>query len=210
MVKIFTLIYRSPGQNVTLQILLKSLLKMKDQDEILKLVKSCQKGNKEAFEYLYDEFSERIYAFIRIKVTDRGLAEDLLQDVFMKAWKSMGKLKHENLNFSAWLYKICSCTVNDYYRKIYRTPQVISLSGDEKDLKQSLTEKDAIRSIDLALMRKKMLSLPVDYRQVIELRCIQEFSIQETADIMEKNPTTIRVLLHRALKKLESLYDKRK
>ena len=62
----------------------------------MKMVKKAQAGDTEAFGFIYDEFSSRLFRYIRVKVGDTTTAEDLLQEAFVKAWKAD---KHGNLIF---------------------------------------------------------------------------------------------------------------
>lgn len=177
-----------------------------EQVDVVALVKRIKDGDQQAFGMLYDEFADRIYSFICIKVTDSVQAEDILQEVFLKAWKSRSKLALEELNFSAWLFKICIYSINDYYRKIYRKPPSLPLdiSIDVEGVDDAPLRVEA--SIDAEILNRALEKLPLTYRQVLELRCIQEFSIKETAEIMQKSSASVRVLQHRAMQKLEEIF----
>lgn len=176
-------------------------------EQITDLVNKIQRGDEAAFGELYDEFADRIYAFIRIKTIGTNEADDILQDVFIKAWKGCQTLNIEDLNFSAWLYKIASNTVNDYYRKKYRNPEPVSI--DEaigvKSRDDSMDEVNL--HFDKKLISSALDKLPVHYKQVIELRFFQEFNIEETAKILDKTSITVRVWQHRAVKQLEKIFN---
>lgn len=179
-----------------------------DTEHILALVKKVQIGDEVAFAELYDEFANRIYAFIRMKVFGSNEAEDILQDVFLKAWNGTKKLSLENLNYSAWLYKVASNTINDHYRKHYKSAQTVPL----EEAKETIAKETATTSIhlefDKKIIQENLDKLPPHFKQVIELRFFQEFSINETAQILDKNNVTIRVWQYRAIKQLEKLFQK--
>ena len=177
-----------------------------NQDDIRKLVSKVQQGDQTAFSELYDEYVDRIYAFIRIKAFGSNEVEDILQEVFIKAWNGCPTLKLEDLNFSAWLYKIASNTLNDYYRKKYRDPQVVGLEQAQETVSDSNSTDETNSNINLEILKANLDKLSDEYKQVIELRFFQEFSVKETAQILNKNSVTIRVWQHRAIKELEHLF----
>lgn len=178
----------------------------KDKEEVIELVKKTQTGDQAAFSALYDEFAQRIYAFIRVKVSGTEQAEDILQEVFLKAWKGCKALTLEDLNFSAWLYKVASNTINDYYRKNYREPQTVSIEEAAEVAGQDDPANNAARGFEKLFVRETVDQLPPHFKEVVELRFFQDFSVAETAEIMGKNSVTVRVWQHRAVKQLEQLF----
>lgn len=178
-----------------------------EKDQILELVKQVQKGDQAAFAALYDEFAQKLYAFIRIKVSAANEAEDILQEVFLKTWAGCKNLDINNLNFSAWIYKVTGNTINDYYRKKYREPQQTPLEEAKELANEDSPADDAHNGIEKNAIKQSLANLPPHYKQVIELRFYQDFSVAETAQIMGKNSITVRVWQHRALTLLKQLFD---
>lgn len=178
-----------------------------DKEQINALVKKTQSGDQAAFSALYDEFSQRLYAFIRMKVSGTEQAEDILQEVFLKAWKGCKSLELKDLNFSAWLYKVASNTINDYYRKNYREPQTVSIDEAQEVAGQDDPANNAARGFEKLFVRETVEQLPPHFKEVVELRFFQDFSVAETAKIMGKNSVTVRVWQHRAMKQLEQLFQ---
>lgn len=176
-----------------------------EPQELLVLVASAKGGSSEAFGQLYDLFAPRIYKFISFKVSPKELAEDILQDTFLKAWRGLVTLKLEELNFSAWLYSIARNTVNDHYRKVYRQPPPVELDEAIGVTSGESPAAAAQRESELEQVRQASAKLPPHYRQVIELRFIQEFSVEETAQVVGKTPLAIRLIQHRALKQLRTI-----
>lgn len=177
-----------------------------EKADIEKLVAEVQQGSEQAFASLYDEFADRIYKFISFKTSDPEHAEDLLQEVFVKAWHGCKKLELKDLNFSAWLYTVASNTVNDHFRKVYRRPQTVSLDPIFDTAADNDTSDLVNSSLDAVLLHKALSELPINYKQVLELRFIQELSVEETAKVLKKNSVSVRVLQHRAMKKLERIF----
>lgn len=179
---------------------------MMDKSQVNDLVAKIQKGDEQAFSLIYDEFADRIYKFTCLKVSEPEVAEDLLQEVFVKAWQGCKTLELEDLNFSAWLYRVASNTINDHYRKAYRRPQTTELDPAFNIASTDVTEKATEDSFDAQAMREVIDELPDNYKQIIELRYFQDFTVEETAKVLNKSSVTIRVLQHRATKKLRQLY----
>jgi RNA polymerase sigma-70 factor (ECF subfamily) len=171
--------------------------------ETNELVDKAKNGDSEAFGLIYDSFAQRIFKFIRLKIQNRQEAEDVLQDVFVKAYRGLGSLKIKDLNFNAWLYKIASNTINDHFRKVYRTPDILAIDEnfDLADNKPSLQKQLEVKS-DMEGLQLTLNKLPPLYKQVLELRYLQEFSLAEIAKILNKSNLSVRLLQYRALKKI--------
>lgn len=169
------------------------------------LIEQIKAGDQTAFGELYDRFAEKIFRFIKIKVQDQGQAEDILQDVFVKAWQGIPNLHTKDLQFSAWLYTVARNTMNDYFRKKYRRPEFVEFN-DEVDVQSSESVEHRISAQqDGKLIQSALKELPAQYAQVVELRFLQQMSVTETAQILGKTGLAIRVLQHRALKRLQEV-----
>jgi RNA polymerase sigma-70 factor, ECF subfamily len=177
-----------------------------EKDNILELAKQAKLGDQAAFASLYDIFSQRLYAYIRIKISTEAEAEDILQEVFLKAWVGLKNLDVSNLNFSAWIYKITGNTINDYYRKKYRRPNEVSIEEAAELEGSDSPAANASHGLTRDAIKLAMANLPAHFKEVIELRFFQDFSVAETAQIMGQNSVTVRVWQHRALSRLKELF----
>ena len=175
-----------------------------------KLVKSAQAGDSHAFGTLYDQYSAQIYRFIIVKVSTRQEAEDLTHEVFLSAWQKLPGFKIQKFPFSSWLYRIARNRVIDYYRTQKNHFSVDELVGS---LEEEFLRVRAIQGEDLNLKleMEQVLSaieeLTEDQREVIEMRFIQDLSPKEIAEITKKKEGTIRILQHRATKKLQKVLE---
>src|SRR5580693_8433051 len=84
-------------------------------DHIKKLLSKAKSGEETAFSQLYDLYFEKIYRFTFFRVSHKEVAEDLTEDVFIKAFASLNALT-QTASFEAWLYQIARRKVIDYYR----------------------------------------------------------------------------------------------
>ena len=176
--------------------------------EINELVKRAKQGNSESFALIYDQFAQRIFRYIRLKIQNKEQAEDILQDVFVKAYTGLRQLNVDNMNFSAWLYKIASNTVNDYFRKKYRTPEIVAIDEKFDAASNVSVEKEAEINSDMERLILAFEQIPPLYREVLELRFIQNFAPDEVAKILGKTNLAVRLVQYRALKKVQSILRK--
>lgn len=175
--------------------------------EKLLLFKLQNKKDPEAFAALYDMYIDRIYRFVFFKVSGHEEAEDVTSDVFLKVWHHINEGK-DIKSFSGLLYKTARNSIIDLYRSKSRqeNPLLLSELDDEskvgdngqwyEDMETMLSVKDTVSAI------KK---LKQEYQEVLTLKYIDELTIDEIAQIMEKKKTAVRVLLHRAIKKLNTI-----
>ena len=84
--------------------------------DIPSLISRSKQGDEEAFGQLYDCYAQRIFDTSALKSKSEE-AQDVVQEVFTKAYLGLKHLEIENLNFTAWLYRIASNTINDHFRK---------------------------------------------------------------------------------------------
>ena len=177
--------------------------------EINELVAKAQAGDQQSFAELYDQFADKIFKFVSIKIGDQFQAEDILQETFVKAWKGIRTLNIQDLNFSAWLYKIARNNVNDYYRK---NGSKITVELDEAMPVADANSEKFVQHLDtelsIGLLKDALQKLPEQYRTVLELRYVQDFEINEVAKILGKTNLAVRLLSHRAIIKLKNILTK--
>jgi len=156
------------------------------------------------FSKIYDCYVESIYRFIFIKVNSQAIAEDLTSEVFLKSWKAFQqKEKPKIRNPRAFLYITARHLVIDFYRT-KKQKQTVSIedSKEIEDTSERLEEKESIRS-DVALIHDRLKELNHDYQNVIILRFVEELSIGEISEVLDKSKGATRVLLHRAMGQLK-------
>jgi len=175
---------------------------MKDEK---KLVKKARKGQAEAFGLLYNRHLPAIYRFIFLKVNHQQDAEDLTHQVFLQAWQGIKSYRLKGFPFSSWLYRIASNKVVDYYRtkKTYIELEYVS----EENLAESdpLPQKKIDTDLDLALIKKALKKLEPEQQNILIMIFVNDLANQEIAQAIGKSLGAIRVIQHRALKKLKNL-----
>ncbi|MCP6720064.1 MAG: sigma-70 family RNA polymerase sigma factor [Patescibacteria group bacterium] len=171
---------------------------MKEEQE---LVKKAQKGEPEAFGVLYDKHLTPIYRFIFLKVGNKADAEDLCHQVFLSAWKNIGRYRFQGFPFSSWLYKIASNTVIDHWRTKKNNTSIElvaeSLLSESPKLDHLLDQK-----LEVQLIKTSLIKLESEQQNVIIMRFVDELTNKEIAQILGKSEGAIRVIQHRAIKRL--------
>lgn len=161
-------------------------------------------GDSNAFVFFYDKYVKNIYRFVLIKVSNKEVAEDLTQDIFLKIWQHLVDKKNID-NFRAFIFRIARNSVIDYYRKNNR--QELPLDFLTEDLEQSPVDHSQIihKSLDLQKLWQDLKKLKPEYQEVIYLRYVEDLSITAIAQIVEMEKSAVRVLLHRATSKLKEI-----
>lgn len=172
------------------------------------LVQRAVEHDAEAFGKLYDMHVDRIYKHIYYRVGNEADAEDLTQQVFLKAWQAIHRYKKTTSPFIAWLMTISHNQVIDFYRtrkdKAYIEAEILA------DGPASRPEQTTEASFEQQRLRRVILQLGGDEQQVVILRFIEGFEFAEIASVMKKKEGNVRVILHRALVKLRDILEKEK
>ena len=160
----------------------------------------------EAFGRLYDIHVDRVYRHIYYRVGNEQDAEDLTQQVFLKAWQAIERYKKLGSPFVAWLMTISHNLVVDFYRTRKEKAQIeVEVLADDSP---SRPEQAAQASFEQQRLRRAILKLGSDEQQVIILRFIEGFEFSEIASVLKKKEGNVRVILHRALIKLRNILEK--
>jgi|ETNmetMinimDraft_13_1059891.scaffolds.fasta_scaffold154371_1 RNA polymerase sigma-70 factor (ECF subfamily) len=161
------------------------------------VVEQAKKGEQSAFAQIYEENFDRIYRYIIVRIRNQAEAEDLTEQVFLKALESIRSYKWKGTPFSAWLYRIAHNQVVDWQRKMSKR-QNLPLSdvivGGGVDT-ASVAELNLTMD-DLRIAITKITDLQ---RQVIVLRFTSGLSIAETAKSLGKSDGAVKALQHSAL-----------
>jgi RNA polymerase sigma-70 factor (ECF subfamily) len=184
-----------------------------DGSDEAELIRAARKGNREAFHLLVDRHHEALYRMVVVRTRIRMDAEDIVQEVFFKAWAKLRHLK-KGTAFRSWLYQIALNKVRDYYRRRkvraifgsleeipeYDLPEAARTPpGGYPQVVRKRFWKDFYQMLDcLAKME----------REVFLLRFFDELSINEISRTLGRGESTIKTHLYRALRKVRNRVDK--
>ena len=148
---------------------------------------------------LYDQYVERIYAYIYHRVGQADLAEDLTGQVFMRMLEAVRTGRGWRTSFSGWLFRIAHNLVIDHYRRKHRAT-LVDIDDAEPVQAQA---GDPVRSVENQYERERLRTalakLTEEQSQVISLRFLEDLSIAEVAAIMEKTEGAVKALQYRAI-----------
>ena len=164
------------------------------------LVARAQQHEQGAFAELYEKYFDRIYRYIALKIGDKFEAEDMTQQVFLKALKSIDSFKWKDVPFSAWLYRIAHNQIVDHLRRSSRRPtspleEAVLHVEDPGGNPQTQVEVN----FDLERMVAATRKLTPAQREVIALRFTGELPIAEVSRIMGKSEGAVKALQHSAV-----------
>ncbi len=168
------------------------------------LVRNAVGGEASAFGLLYDYYQPRIYRFVLMKVGRREEAEDLTHQVFLNAWQNIKNYESRGFPFSSWLYRIARNGVIDYYRAAKPETSVEEINPDFF-VAPALAEFDLHKKMELQKVRLAIQALDPTYQDVVIMRFVEDLSIKETAAALNKSEGSVKVIQHRAIKKLKEL-----
>ena len=167
---------------------------MQDEES---LIRRAKQHDQEAFAQLYEEYFDKIYRYVALKVGDRMEAEDITQQVFLKAIKSISSFKWNGFPFSSWLFRIAHNQVVDYLRKKAKREAVAlddALLTSDDDPQLEFERKLDIEQ--LALATKKLTRAQ---QEVISLRFAGELPIAQVAKVMGRSEGAVKALQHSAV-----------
>lgn len=159
--------------------------------------------NANEFSKFYHKYLNKIYRFVYLRVNSFENARDITSQIFFKFWQSSQKNELQNPN--AFIYRLARNQIIDFYRQKER--QNISLENLKTtpvefiisdDLEEKITSNLEINNI-----KNAMTLISGSYSEIIIWHYLDDLSIKEIADILNKKEATVRVLLHRALSSLK-------
>lgn len=173
------------------------------------LAASALRGSQDAFRELVTRFERPVYSLVLRMVQDPATAEDLAQDVFVKAFRRLGTYDPQ-WKFSSWLFKIAHNTTIDHLRR--GRPETVPLETEEdgkgslaavladesgEDPRAAAERRDLGRSLERAIAR-----LRPEYRQAVLMFYVHGASYQEICEALGQPLGTVKTNLHRARKEL--------
>ena len=160
-------------------------------------------GDTACFGCLLDRYSRPVFSLIVKIVRNREDAEELTQDVFVKAFRHLASFKGES-SFSSWLYRIAYNTAISATRKtrheFLAIEETLLNNVSEEEVSEMLGRTG--RSEQLQRLDDALAALPADERALILLFYMQEKTVDEVAAISGLTPANVKVKLHRIRKKL--------
>jgi RNA polymerase sigma-70 factor (ECF subfamily) len=171
------------------------------------LVDRARAGDRSAFEELVRQHADRLHAVVLRFVADREAAQEVTQEAFLRAWRSIGRFQGRS-RFFTWLYRI---GINEAKRRAAREPTDVASLDDEpipeapdwSEAPQARLEQSDLRRVLEDAIRR----LPIEYRAPVILRDVEGLSTREAAEVMELGEAAFKSRLHRARLALRRALD---
>src|SRR5512133_2340206 len=170
-----------------------TVMSLPEQNEL----ESLKRLDAQIVSAVYDRYFPEVYRFVRYRLSDEHVAEDIASDVFVRLLEAVEAGRGPETNLKAWLLSTASHIVTDYLRKSYRRP--------ESELPETMPDGIPDPSQDYEklererCLKKAMSTLTDEQQYVVTLRFNQGYSLEETAGLMKKNVNSVKQLQFRAL-----------
>ena len=170
------------------------------------LIQRAKQGDPEAWDTIFNRYYPEIYAYFRYRTASEEDAEDLAATVFERAVRHIRSYKEQGRGLGAWLQRIASNLLVDYYRRRnVNTRRTEPLSPTLADDGMSPVEH-ALRQDMADQVREMLKHLTEEQREVIVLRFLLGYSLAETAKVMNRKVNAVKALQHRALQRLRTVW----
>ncbi len=167
---------------------------------------AAQQGDNHSFGKLYDYHFDAIFRFVYYRTNHQQTAEDLTEEVFLKAFRSLASLKGGTETLRGWLYSIARNTIIDHYRKAKETINLDALE-ELPSYEDSVVDRLEASDDTVALL-ETLKKLSSEQQTILKLRFFENLSIAEIAATLNKSEGNIRIIQHRGLQQLKKLLTK--
>lgn len=177
-------------------------------DEQLLLLIQNEASRERGFRLLVEQYQERLYWHIRRMVTVHEDANDVVQNTFIKVFKSIGRFEGKSALYT-WLYRIAT---NESITFINRRKKkaTADLDNEENNLSNQLEADDYFDGDQVqVLLQKAIRALPEKQRLVFQLRYYEELSYQEMSEVLDTSVGALKASYHHAAKKVEAYFRER-
>lgn len=176
-----------------------------ERTRLIALVELARQGDSEAFGLLYDHYHVSVYRFLYYRTRSVELAEDLTSETFFRALRSMNGFRWQGRDFGAWLTTIARNIATDHF-KAGRTR--LESATEDMSLHDSPTEgpeSEVLASLTNEALLAALADLPVEQRECLVMRFLQDMSIAETAAVLGRSDGAVKQLQLRGVRGLAKL-----
>jgi RNA polymerase sigma-70 factor (ECF subfamily) len=180
-----------------------AVLETAEAERERRLALASRAGDEAAFRELYEAYRDRIWTLILYSVGDVSEAQDILQTVFLKAYRGLGGFRFRSSLFT-WIYRIARNECRNYHRRRGVPPlplEAVLERGDEIDQRSGPRDQDANRVV----LRTALLRLSPKMREAVVLRYLEGLSYEEIGRVLGCSSGTVASRLNRALAGLEEI-----
>lgn len=156
---------------------------------------------------LIDRYHDRLKRFVLVTVRDAWAAEDIVQETFLRAHRKRHTLRDQG-RMSPWLYQIAHRLCMDHFRARTRRPEEEAADPAALNPPQAPALEQMLEQHQMSVcVQNQILKLDAPYRCVIWLFDVLDFSLRETASILDISEANVKTRLHRARRKLKDVLE---
>lgn len=174
------------------------------------LARRASKGDRRAFQEIVDSNKQRMFTVARSVIGDAALAEDIVQEAFIKAYRALPDFRGDCL-LSTWLYRITYLTAIDAHRQQKRLLQLACDHGEQVDVEDPNLSGRSDAGVESSQLRREidaaMKCLSPFEQTVFTLRHMQNFKLREIAEVVDRSEGTVKNILFRAIRKMRERLD---
>lgn len=161
----------------------------------------AKQGDLKAFEHLVEEYKRQIFALCIMKTRRKADAEDLVQDIFCKAFEKLHTLK-DDTKFFSWLYTIGINSVRSFQRQ-----RALRRTESDEDYQECLvwSEQGTLSTEDRMTLMQALEDLREEDRLILQWKYLEDWSLREIAEILEITENNVKIKLFRAREKLAGI-----
>lgn len=169
------------------------------------LIEAFQAGDDFAFVALYNRYKEAVYGFCVKMIMDRAVAEDVMQETFLRAFENRDRLLNAS-SFKAWLFTIAR---NQSLNQLRRSNRQVGIedAGGVPDVLRETPIAELEKNERVALVTRFLGELKPDYREVLVLREYQNLSYEEIAVVTRSTVSAVKSRLFKARRRLAECFE---
>lgn len=174
-------------------------------EEMAGIVERAIAGDREAFGFIYEEYFTPVYRYVLFRVRSKEDADELTQEVFLKALGAFSRYEAKRENPLPFFYTIAKNAIIDFgkKRKDFAVGEDALAQAPDSTMN---TDDEAIRGEELEALGRALAKLPEDQREALELRFMGNLSGRDVARLMGKSEEAVRQLQSRGLRALRELF----
>jgi RNA polymerase sigma-70 factor, ECF subfamily len=157
---------------------------------------------------LYDQFYQRVRKFILASVKNESVADDLIQETFIKIQENLDSLR-DPAKISSWIFRIAYHLCQDHFRTLKKSSSHEEIHDGLVNLQETPVQKKLEQGEMSRCVQDQLNLLSESQRSVIIFADVMDFSHQEIADILDLTVENVKVRLHRARKKFKAILEEK-
>ena len=170
------------------------------QQPDLGVLRKAQRGDERAFTLIVRTYETPVYNYVLRLVSDRALAEDLTQEVFLRVFQGLPKFSLRS-KFTTWLFQVTKNRVLDELRAVERRPRLVVALEDAPQLEVVDAPVERVEAVDAVW--RSVRELNVDLKMALLLRDIVGLSYTEIADSLEITLATVKWRIYKAREEVQ-------